>query len=229
MVKKTPVAVAPANAWCFSVHGMSGSAVWSRSESDLSPEGRKWPLAMHGAEAKKRPVKKVFFFLPLAVAVVNPPPLVLLYSIYKKNLYCCVVKRQERRSGQLAARQPASGCAWLGLLRPRCWIPGMLVSRTEPMDRIRRRKGQLKLVRASPVSSVHGRDGPCKRSGEARVLAREASQPARARLCTHLTPYGPEDGQADRPDRDATNPPAPPVTSHRSIAHLPQKSNNLRN
>jgi hypothetical protein len=70
---------------------------------------------------------------------------------------------------------------------------------------------------------------------QARVLAREASQPARgeagpwvawpwprARLCTHLTPYGPEDGQADRPDRDATNPPAPPVTSHRSIAHLPQ-------
>lgn len=94
------------------------------------------------------------------------------------------MKRQERRSGQLAARQPASGCAWLGLLRPRCWIPGMLVSRTEPMDRIRRRKGQLKLVRACPVSSVHGRDGPCKRRGreveaQARVLAREASQPAR--------------------------------------------------
>lgn len=66
---------------------MSGSAVWSRSESDLNPEGRKWPLAMHGAEARKRPVKKVFFFLPLAVAVVNPPPLVLSlqYSIYKKT------------------------------------------------------------------------------------------------------------------------------------------------
>jgi hypothetical protein len=83
MVKKTPVAVAPANAWCFSVHGMSGSAVWSRSESDLSPEGRKWPLAMHGAEAKKRPVKKVLFFffwlLPLLIL------LLLLLFIYKKN------------------------------------------------------------------------------------------------------------------------------------------------